>query len=41
MYYTRTATSTSADFSILVVTIHEGTIETLRDKPYIFHRLLA
>ena len=38
---TKSATSASADFSAFVVTIRLRTAETSRDKPYIFHRLLA
>ena len=38
---TKSATSASADFSAFVVTILDRTAETSRDKPYIFHRLLA
>ena len=37
----QSATSASADFSAFVVTIRSRTAETSRDKPYIFHRLLA
>ena len=37
----KSATTTSADFSAFVVTADCSVAETSRDKPYIFHRLLA